>query len=270
MSRSVRRSTRVNGASDLAPLLELIRRLRSEDGCPWDREQSLSTVRSYLVEEAHEVAAALDLHREAGGAALREELGDLLFQCCFIGVLAEEAGLFALADSLDEVHGKMVARHPHVFSEDRLETAEQVAAAWEKRKQKDPARTSVLDGVPRSMPALARAHRVGQKVAAVGFDWPDISGVLAKVGEELAEVADALELDDPVAVEDEIGDLLLSVASLARHAGIDPDQALARANHKFESRFQILERNLPHDAEADIDELEELWQRAKLGQTSET
>lgn len=256
----------MSDSSDLAPLLELIRRLRSEDGCPWDREQSLSTVRSYLLEEAHEVAAALDVE---DGAALCEELGDLLFQCCFISVLAEENGLFAVADALADVHAKMVARHPHVFSDERLETAEQVAAAWEKRKQEDPSRTSIFDGVPRSMPALARAHRVGQKVAAAGFDWPDVAGVLAKVEEELAEVTSAIEHADRAAVEDEIGDLLLSVASLARHVDVDPEQALARASHKFESRYRILEQSLPPEAEVDLDELEALWQRAKRAHASE-
>ena len=251
---------------DLEPLLELIRRLRSEDGCPWDRKQSLATVRSYLIEEAHEVAAALDRVDGTDGADLREELGDLLFQCCFIAVLAEEQGLFGMADSLVEVRHKMIARHPHVFSDEKLDTAEEVAAAWERRKRKDPSRKSVLDGVPHSMPALARAHRVGQKVAAVGFDWPDTAGVLAKVEEELGEVRDALTREQPSEIEDEIGDLLLSVASVARHVGIDPERALSRANQKFESRYRVLEESLPDGAEAeplDAETLDALWRQAK-------
>lgn len=253
----------------LEPLLALIHRLRSEDGCPWDRKQSLATVRSYLIEEAHEVATALDRVEANDGSELREELGDLLFQCCFIAVLAEEQDLFDMAGALTEVHDKMVARHPHVFSDDKLETAEQVAAAWERRKRRDPARRSVLDGVPRSMPALARAHRVGQKVAAVGFDWPDTEGVLAKVEEELGEVRDALTRAQAAEIEDEIGDLLLSVASVARHAGIDPERALSRANEKFESRYRIVEENLPTDGTADAETLDELWRRAKE-QTSQS
>ena len=254
-------------STDLARVLDLVRRLRAPDGCPWDQEQSLATVRSYLIEEAHEVASALDSVEDTDGAELREELGDLLFQCCFIGVLAEEQNMFELSDALDEVHKKMVARHPHVFGDDRLETAAEVAAAWERRKQAAPDRTSVLDGVPRSMPALSRANRVGQKVAAVGFDWPDVHGVLAKVDEELGELREAIESRESPKIEDELGDLLLSVASLARHLGIDPERALSLANRKFESRYRRLEAALPADRSATSDELEALWQRAKLEET---
>ena len=250
----------------LAPLLDLIRRLRSPDGCPWDQEQSLATVRSYLIEEAHEVASALDRVEATDGAELREELGDLLFQCCFIGVLAEEKGLFGLSDALAEVHAKMVARHPHVFGDEQLETAADVAAAWEQRKQANPDRDSVLDGVPRSMPALSRASRVGQKVAAVGFDWPDVQGVLAKVDEELGELREAIGSHEPARIEDKLGDLLLSVVSLSRHLKIDPERALSLANQKFESRYRRLEAALPTERPATIDELEALWQRVKTEQ----
>lgn len=258
----------IDGA-DLSPLLSLIRRLRGEDGCPWDREQTLATVRSFLVEEAHEVAAALDHHDGQSGAELREELGDLIFQCCFVAVLAEEQGLFEIADSLESVHAKMVERHPHVFADDRLETATEVAAAWERRKQLDPTRKSVLDGVPLSMPALARAYRVGQKVSSVGFDWPGVEGVLDKVDEELAEVRDALQHGDSADIEDEIGDLLLSVASVARHMRIDPERALSRANQKFESRYRSLEEHLPEGGVPDAEELDLLWRQVKISASSD-
>lgn len=256
--------------ADLDPLLTLIRQLRADGGCPWDQEQTFESVRSYVIEEAHEVASALDRIDSEDGAALREELGDLLFQCCFVAVLAEEDQLFRAVDCIHGVHDKMVARHPHVFADDRLETAEEVASAWERRKQQDPARRSVLDGVPDSMPSLTRAHRVGQKVAAVGFDWPHADAVLAKVDEELAEVHDAIAGGDAKRIEDELGDLLLSIASVARHLGIDPERALSRANHKFETRYRIVEAELPPDRALDADELEARWQLAKAQAGSRT
>src|SRR5436309_4236275 len=193
-------------APDLQKLLDLVARLRAPDGCPWDREQGLADMRAYLLEEAHELAGAID-----GGdwGELAGELGDLLFQIAFIGRLAEEAGAFSLSQVVDRVHHKMVARHPHVFGDEVLADAAAVRQAWERRKLRaEPGRESLLAGVPASLPALLGAYRLTQKAAGVGFDWPDAGAVLAKVDEETAELRAALAGDDREAVREEIGDLL--------------------------------------------------------------
>ncbi len=256
--------------TDLRRLLDLVARLRAPDGCPWDRQQSLADLRAYLLEEAHEVAAALD---QGDRRALAEELGDLLFQVAFALELAWEEGAFTAAEVIEAVHAKMVARHPHVFGGDdeRLETAEEVNAAWESRKARDRVRgTSLLDGVPTSLPALLAAYRMGQKAAGVGFDWSEPGPVVAKIREELDELEEALDdAADPAdeAVTEEIGDLLLSVANLARKVGRDPEAALAAANAKFRRRFGQVESALAERGstpdQVSLDELEALWEAAK-------
>ncbi|MEM8930443.1 MAG: nucleoside triphosphate pyrophosphohydrolase [Acidobacteriota bacterium] len=258
-----------SGRVDVDALLELIARLRAPDGCPWDRKQTLSSVRAYLIEEAHEVAAAIDAE---DFDALREELGDLLFQVSFVGRLAEEAGVFQLADAADEVRQKMIERHPHVFGapEERLDDAADVARAWERRKAAKRASGSILDGVPPSLPALVGAYRLTQKAAGVGFDWPDPADVLDKIQEEVGEVVAELDAEhpDPEAIRDEIGDLLLAVANLARHVGVDPEAALQRANGKFRRRFGELEALYRDELERTIDtssaqEMDDYWEEVK-------
>lgn len=294
-----------NSPLDLAPLDNLVARLRAPDGCPWDREQRLADLRGYLLEEAHEAAAAIDAQDLE---ALRGELGDLQFQIVFLAALAREAGGFGLADVLAEIHAKMVARHPHVFAADgeRLADAAAVRSAWEKRKarEKDP-EASLLAGVKDSLPALLAAYRLTQKAAGVGFDWPHAAAVLAKIDEELAELRAALTaaspsaaaaIDDtpgaavalaamPVSAEpttpseapatrqrdalgEEVGDLLFSVANLARHLGFDPETLLAATNRKFRRRFEHVERGLRERGrrldESDLVEMDELWNEAKL------
>ncbi|MEA2559818.1 MAG: tetrapyrrole methylase family protein / MazG family protein [Acidobacteriota bacterium] len=254
--------------SELQKLVDLVARLRAPDGCPWDKEQTLENVRAYLLEEAHELAGAID-----GGdwQELMEELGDMLFQVAFITRLAEEAGAFRLPQVIDGVHSKMVARHPHVFGGPGGETladTEAVRQAWERRKlQEEPGRTTLLGGVPSSLPALLGTYRLTQKAAGVGFDWPDAASVLDKAEEEIAEVREALAEGNAAHVREEIGDLLFTLANLARKLDVDPEAALAGTNRKFRTRFAAVEQGLADKgktaAEATLEEMDELWEAAK-------
>jgi MazG family protein len=255
----------VSSRADLEPLLTLVERLRAPGGCPWDREQRLADLRAYLLEEAHELAAAID-----GGdwQEIAAELGDLLFQAAFIGRLAAEAGAFEVSEAIDGVRRKMVARHPHVFGGEELADAEAVRAAWERRKlQEEPRRDSLLAGVPASLPSLLAAYRLTQKAAGVGFDWPAAAAVLAKAEEEIAELRQALAAGEAAGVREEVGDLLFTVANLARKLDIDPEAALAGANGKFRRRFHHVERGLEARGkrlgEASLEEMDGLWDEAK-------
>jgi ATP diphosphatase len=276
-SRASETSSEVPQASppDLQKLVDLVARLRAPDGCPWDREQAVVNVRAYLLEEAHEVAGAID---SGDWGELAEELGDLLFQVAFLGRLAEEAGAFRLADVVDGVHHKMVERHPHVFKagDEVLADAESVRQAWERRKlRQNPGKSSLLEGVQASLPALLAAYRLTQKASGVGFDWPDAAAVLAKVEEETAELKEALgapagaaaSVPDKEAVREELGDLLFTLANLARKLDLDPEAALAAANLKFRRRFEAVESGLAErgksPAEATLAEMDELWEKAK-------
>jgi len=251
--------------ADLQKLLDLVARLRAPDGCPWDREQVLANLRAYLLEEAHEAAGAID---NADWGEIAEELGDLLFQIAFIGRLAEEAGAFSLSQVVDRVHHKMVARHPHVFGDEVLADSQAVRQAWERRKlREEPDRASLLAGVPASLPALLGAYRLTQKAAGVGFDWPDAGAVLEKVEEEAAELREALAAGDREATREEVGDLLFTLANLARKLDVDPEAALAGTNLKFRRRFAQVEKGLAargkSAAEASLEEMDALWEEAK-------
>lgn len=252
-------------APDLQKLLDLVARLRAPDGCPWDKEQTLPDVRAYLLEEAHELAGAID-----GGDwdELAEELGDMLFQVAFIGRLAEEAGAFRLSQVIDGVHRKMVERHPHVFGDEVLADAEAVRQAWERRKlAKEPRRESLFSGVPSSLPALLAAYRLTQKAAGVGFDWPTPDAVLDKMEEEIGELREALAAGRRDEVKEEVGDLLFTIANLARKVEVDPEAALAGTNIKFRKRFAKIEEGLAARGktagEATLEEMDELWEAAK-------
>ena len=252
----------------MTKLEEIVRRLRDpETGCPWDLEQDHGTMAPHFVEEVYEVLDAID---DDDGAALREELGDVLFQVVFHAQLASERGRFCLADVEDGIAAKMVARHPHVFGGDTAAgDAAWVLERWEARKRRARAEAggSVLDGVPRQLPALQRAQRLTSKASVVGFDWPDVPSVLAKVDEELAEVREALEHKDAAAVADEVGDLLFAVVNLARKVGVDAEQALRGTNRKFCDRFTHVEAALAARGsspdEASLDEMDALWNEAK-------
>jgi len=256
--------------AELADLVALVARLRAPDGCPWDREQGLANLRAYLVEEAHELAAAID-----GGdwEEIAEELGDLLFQAAFVARLGEEAGALSAAAVVAAVHAKLVARHPHVFGGEQLADAGEVVRAWERRKAAErPA--GLLAGVPPSLPALLAAYRMTQKAAGVGFDWPDAAGVLAKLREEIGELEAELAAGAPAArVGEELGDLLFAAANLARHLGHDPECALAGANAKFRRRFAAVEAALAGRgiaaADAGLELMDALWEEAKRAERAD-
>lgn len=265
----------MNENVSLSDLIAIMDRLRDPDGCPWDREQTFSSLRSYLLEEAYEVADALD---RQDLAALREELGDLLFQIVFLARLASERDAFDMRDVLRTIAEKMVRRHPHVFGDAVAKTSGEVLRNWEEIKRHERAAAerqaggsstipSLLDGIPAALPALLKAQRLGVKAARIGFDWPLSSQVADKVAEELDELREALAGDDRRRVDEEVGDLLFAAAMLARHAGVDPEGALEAANHKFRRRFNVIEAELarhgvpPETAGQEL--LERLWIEAK-------
>jgi ATP diphosphatase len=258
-------------ARALERLIGIMAALRTPGtGCPWDLEQTFATVAPYTIEEAYEVADAIERQDLDD---LRDELGDLLLQVVFHARMAEEAGAFAFGDVVAAVSEKLVRRHPHVFGEARHLSPAAVRTLWEDIKREERAARGAatpggqLDGVPAALPALTRAEKLTRKAAAVGFDWPDAGQVVAKIREEVDEVADALASGSRDAIEDELGDLLFAAANLARHAGIDAETAGRRANAKFERRFRAIEAALTRQGrsldDADLDEMERLWAEAK-------
>ena len=268
---------------DISRLNEIMAALRTpETGCPWDLEQTFATIVPYTLEEAYEVADAI----ERGDVAnLREELGDLLLQVVFHARMAEEAGRFDFGDVVDAITRKLIRRHPHVFGDARDLSSDEVKALWglikadEKRERAEARRaagmpaneaTGVLAGVPLALPALTRALKLQEKAAKVGFDWNDPRAVLAKLREEIDEVEAELDANDAQRIAGEVGDLLFAVANLARHLRVDPETALRGANAKFERRFAHIESRLREagraPADATLDEMEALWSEAKQRQ----
>jgi MazG family protein len=264
--------TRQDGAT-LARLVGVMRRLLGPGGCPWDREQSFETLRKYVLEEACEVIDAIDSGERA---ALREELGDLLLQVVFQAELARREGSFAIDDVVAGIVDKLVHRHPHVFGDLEARDADEVLRNWEKLKAREKGERGVLAGVPRSMPALTRAQRIGEKVSRVGFDWEDERGSRAKVAEDLAELDEAITRGDPDAVEEEMGDVLFSLVNLSRHVRVDAEGALRRTIDKFTARFAHVERRVreEHGGWGDagggerhlpLEVLDRYWDEAKRG-----
>ena len=250
-------------------LLEIMRRLRDPNsGCPWDIEQNFATIAPYTIEEAYEVADAIE--RKAWDE-LKGELGDLLFQSVFHAQMAAEAGLFNFDDVANTMSDKMVARHPHVFGdESRDKTAQQQTQDWEQIKAAERAaraQSGVLEGVAIGLPALLRAHKLQKRAARVGFDWPDITQVLDKLVEEAAELAEAKAQLGADEIEEEMGDLLFVIANLARHLGVEPEAALRRANAKFTRRFAHIEAALAQQGktpqQSNLAEMDALWNSAK-------
>ena len=253
-------------------LLAIMARLRDPDrGCPWDREQDFSTIAPHTIEEAYEVAEAI---RENDMAALRDELGDLLFQVVYHAQMAHERGAFAFADVVAAICDKMVRRHPHVFGNAAVADATAQTRAWEEHKENERAAKAteseapvgLLDGVALALPALARAAKLQKRAARAGFDWPAATPVMDKIAEELDEVREALS-GDREGLADEIGDLLFSVVNLARHLGVDAETALRAANAKFERRFRRIEARLAESgrtpAGTDLAGLDALWDEVK-------
>ena len=253
-------------------LLEIMRRLRDpETGCPWDVAQDFSTIAPYTIEEAYEVADAIE--RESWGE-LKGELGDLLFQSVFHAQMAAERGLFTFDEVADTMSDKMVARHPHVFGDESNEKSpEQQTADWEAIKaaeRAEKAQKGALDGVAVGLPALLRAFKLQKRAARVGFDWPETEQVLDKIAEEARELVEARESLPQDKVEEEMGDLLFVMANLARHLAVDPESALRRANAKFTRRFKSIEAALAAQgrstADSDLDEMDALWDAAKAAE----
>jgi len=289
--RAPKRATRARRGQKLAhatpgewfeKLVALQARLRAPDGCPWDREQTHRTLRTYLIEEAYEVLEALE---SGDDAKFAEEMGDLLLQIVFHSQIAAEEKRFTVADLIREVHEKMVRRHPHVFGEKRARDAAEVLKNWEQIKaeerraagaglktgaapeKKRPA--SLLDGVSRGLPATLEGFQLTRRAARIGFDWESIEGVFEKMAEESAELREALGAGQPERVEEEVGDLLFAAINLARFLQMDPEIALKKANAKFSRRFREMERlsaaNGRALAEVPRGEMESLWEQAKRG-----
>jgi MazG family protein len=219
-------------------LVEIMQRLLAPDGCPWDREQTPATLKRYVLEEACEVIDAIE---SGDRASIREELGDLLLQVVFLGELMRREGAFGPDDVVRAIADKLVHRHPHVFGDTKVSGSDQVLQNWERIKAAEKKDRGLLDGVPRSMPALTRAQRIGEKVARVGFDWPDARGSRGKVTEELGELDRAMALGDATHIEEELGDVLFAIVNLARHLDVDAEGALRKTTEKFKRRFAHVE-----------------------------
>ncbi len=261
-------------ASDAGPafqqLVDIMARLRGPQGCPWDREQTLASLRAFLLEETHEVLDAID---RGDTDALRGEIGDLLFEGVFLAQVCADEGRFTVSDSLRAIAAKLIRRHPHIFDPGGrpLDTPTEVVQQWEQIKAKEQAdageRRSVLRGLARSLPALLRAYEIGTRAAAVGFDWARPEHVVDKIEEEVAELRHAVAGEGQARSEEEMGDLLFAMANLSRKLGIDPESALRKANDKFTRRFEALEDRLHahghsvHDAT--LEEMEREWQEIK-------
>lgn len=251
---------------ELDPLVKVMARLRSPDGCPWDIEQTHATLRRYIIEEVYEVLEAID---EQDPTHLCEELGDLLLQIVFHARMAEETGDFSMQDVVDTVTEKLIRRHPHVFGDISVQDAAEVIVNWDaiKRREKKEKAKSALDGVPQGLPALLRANKLQMKAAKVGFDWDDVAPVWDKVAEELAELRQAAASGNPSEIEDELGDVAFAVVNLGRFLGVETEVALNRANSKFSRRFRQVEEMLRQQGrkwqELDLAQMDELWLAVK-------
>jgi MazG family protein len=268
-SHPARGLTTPDAGTAFQELVDIMSRLRGPDGCPWDREQTIETLRPFVLEETYEVLQAIDRQDHD---ALRGEIGDFLFEGVFLAQVEADAQRFTVTDSIRAICAKLIRRHPHVFgTREGVHTPGQVLEQWEaikaQEQQASGARTAVLGGMPKALPALLGAYEIGTRVAAVGFDWARTPDVIEKIKEEVAELEHALTAEGRERIEEEMGDLLFSIANLARKLGVEPESALRKANAKFGQRFEKLERHLEsggrsvHDAT--LEEMEEAWQMVK-------
>lgn len=264
-------------AQEFSRLVEIVARLRAPDGCPWDREQTIDSLKPFVLEETYEVLEAIDRHDHQ---ALCEELGDFVFEAVFLAQLESQAARFTIADSLKSIADKLVRRHPHVFArqagEPPLESAGQVRTRWEELKaqerdrDRDAKPKTLLGGIPAALPALLRAYQIGLRASSVGFDWTRAGEVVDKIQEEVDEIREVVKSGaalDQARAEEEMGDLLFSIANLSRKLGIEPETALRKANEKFTGRFETMERTIAASGRTlrnlSLDDLELEWQRAK-------
>jgi MazG family protein len=274
-------SDTARAAREFTRLIEIMATLRGPAGCPWDREQTIDTLKPFVLEETYEVLEAIDRHDHA---ALAEELGDFVFEAVFLAQMESEAGHFTIADSLQQIADKLLRRHPHVFrrgeGEAALDTAGQVRTRWEEIKAQERGTSTtertLLSGIARALPALLRAYHIGVRAASVGFDWTTPGDIVAKIQEEVDELREVVEADtaaDHARAEEEMGDLLFSIANLSRKLGIEPETALRKANEKFTRRFGVLEASVGASGrtmkEMTLAELEVEWQRAKIADRAE-
>ena len=252
---------------NLKSLVELMAKLRGPDGCPWDRKQTTESLKPFLIEECYEVIEALD---EGSPDKIKEELGDLLFQIIFHSRIAEEQGQFTINDVISVNIEKMVRRHPHVFGDAQLSTDKEVLANWEEIKKKEKGyedRKSILEGVPRHLPSLLRAHSLQERAARVGFDWSRIDEALPKLDEEMAEFKESLKKKDADGIEEELGDIFFMLVNISRFVGVNPENALRKTISKFIYRFRHIEEHATNTGRSlndmTLDEMEKLWQESK-------
>ena len=252
-------------------LVALMTTLRGPNGCPWDRKQTLESLKPFIVEESYEVVDAIDKNDRA---ALAEELGDFLLQAVFVAEITRAEGAFDINDAITAIYNKLVRRHPHVFGDVEAKDAEQVLVNWEKLKNEERKAEdkSVLAGVPQALPALLKASRLTEKAARVGFDWRQAEDVFAKIDEEVQELRDAIDGKNPQDIHEEIGDLLFSIANIARKLDVNAEEALQSANRKFKRRFESMERSVRNDGrnldQLTLEQMDALWDEAKSAERS--
>jgi tetrapyrrole methylase family protein / MazG family protein len=250
--------------NSFAKLVEIMAELRSERGCPWDKEQTYESLRQYLLEETFEVLELID---EACYDELKNELGDLLLQVIFQSQIAKEEGRFDIQDVVDNINKKLIYRHPNVFGDTIINTAEEQTVNWEKMKKKENSDRSVIAGVPKQLPALLRAHRIQQKAATVGFDWKNTLPVFEKVEEELNELKQAIKNKNTKEIEEEIGDLLFTIVNLSRFIHVNPEDSLRLSINKFVDRFKKMEKKIKETNQTfegmSLKEMDKIWDEIK-------
>ena len=249
-------------------LVDIMTLLRSKDGCPWDKVQTSESIKPYLIEETYEVIEAID---EKDPVKMKEELGDLLLQVVFHAQIAKDRGEFDINDVIDKISDKMVSRHPHVFGDAKFETPEEVTKQWQDRKREEgKLKDSALEGVPKELPSLLRAHRLQSRAAKVGFDWAKVEDVFEKLDEELEEFKEALEKKDKKEIEDELGDIFFVLVNISRFVGVNAEEALRKTISKFISRFRYIEMTAADEgrqlSDMTLEEMDALWNEAKKGE----